>query len=107
MRSLEGQKRQARAGGADSERGTQGREGRQDRQEGERKEQRISSKVFCNLRALCLLPKSCPLRVWLKVGAMIFEFDGLNYMGAPVFVRAQSILAVLACQVVLMGAIEA
>ena len=38
---------------------------------------------------------------------MVFEFYGLNYMGAPVLVRAQSILAVLACQVVLMGAIEA
>ena len=38
---------------------------------------------------------------------MVFEFYGLKYMGAPVLVRAQSILAVLACQVVLMGAIEA
>ena len=38
---------------------------------------------------------------------MVFELYGLNYMGAPVLVRAQSILAVLACQVVLMGAIEA
>ena len=38
---------------------------------------------------------------------MVFEFYGLNYMGAPVLVCAQSILAVLACQVVLMGAIEA
>ena len=44
--------------------------------------------------------------VWFQDGAMIFKFDGLNYMGAPVLVRAQSLLAVLACQVVLMGAIE-
>ena len=42
-----------------------------------------------------------------QAGAMIFRSDGLNYMGAPVLVRAQSILAVLAFQVVLMGAIEA
>ena len=39
--------------------------------------------------------------VWFKDGAMIFESDGLNYMGAPVLVRAQFIHAVLACQVVL------
>ena len=45
--------------------------------------------------------------VWFKAGAMIFESDGLNYMGAPVLVRAQFILAMLACQVVPMGAIEA
>ena len=45
--------------------------------------------------------------VWFKAGAMIFESYDWNYMGAPVLVRAQSILAVLACQVVLMGAIEA
>ena len=45
--------------------------------------------------------------VWFKASAMIFESDGWNYMGAPVLVRAQSIHAVLDCQVVQMGAIEA
>ena len=45
--------------------------------------------------------------VWFKAAAVIFKSYGLNYMGAPALVRAQSILAVLACQLVLMGAIEA
>ena len=45
--------------------------------------------------------------VWFKAGAMVFEFYGLNYMDPPVLVRAQSLLALLACQLVLMGAIEA
>ena len=45
--------------------------------------------------------------VWFKAGAMVFESYGLNYMGPPALVRAQSFLAVLACQVVVMGAIEA
>ena len=45
--------------------------------------------------------------VWFNAGATIFESDGLNYMGAPVLVRAQFIHAVLAYRVVLMGAIQA
>ena len=45
--------------------------------------------------------------VWFMAGAMIFQCGGLNYMGAPVLVPAQSIHAALACQVVVMGAIGA
>ena len=45
--------------------------------------------------------------VWFNAGATIFESDGLNYMGAAMLVRAQFIHAVLACRVVLMGAIHA
>ena len=45
--------------------------------------------------------------MWFKAGAMIFESDSLNYMGALELVRAQSIHAVFAWGVVLMGAIEA
>ena len=45
--------------------------------------------------------------VWFKARAMIFELYVWIYMGAPALVRAQSILAVLAWQVVLIVAIEA
>ena len=45
--------------------------------------------------------------VWFKAGAMIFGSYVWICMGAPAVVSAQSILAELACQVVLMGAIEA
>ena len=45
--------------------------------------------------------------VRFNAGATIFESDGLNCMGAPMLVHAQSIHAVLACRVVLMGAIHA
>lgn len=56
----------------------------------------------------CIVPEVLPQTKieWFKAGGLIFQEGGLDYLGEPSLIHAQSIIGVLACQVVLMGLVE-
>ena len=45
--------------------------------------------------------------VWFKAGAQLFAPDGIDYLGSPGLIDAHNIIAIVACQVLLMGGAEA
>merc|ERR1712216_532618 len=58
----------------------------------------------------CIVPEALDATdhvPWFKAGSLIFADGGLDYLGNPSLVHAQSIIATLGCQVVLMGLAEA
>lgn len=60
----------------------------------------------------CVFPELQPpvdgyeIPVWFNAGATIFADDGLNYLGNPDLIHAQSIIFILGVEVLLMGTIE-
>jgi hypothetical protein len=45
--------------------------------------------------------------LWYKAGSQIFSEDGLNYLGQPGLIHAQSVVATFLSTLVIMGAVEA